>query len=158
MIPLMTIPLPALAMDRFVWDTMHPGVALLFATRISPGDAGRQAAMRQILDTWVDGTNGITKTPKVGAAARGSLVSSRLPKRFACGAPRLIYQSLRPPLWMAPHPTQGLSFADKWGPLRLSANMAFVALAYSQSLPAGSAEQLRYSCWAISQMRSAPRG
>jgi hypothetical protein len=46
---------------------MHPGVALLFATRISPGDAGRQAAMRQILDTWVDGTNGITTTPKVRA-------------------------------------------------------------------------------------------
>jgi hypothetical protein len=48
---------------------------------------------------------------------------------------------------------QGLAFADKWGPLRLSANMAFIALAYSQGLPAGSAGQLRYTCWAISQMR-----
>jgi hypothetical protein len=64
---------------RFVWDTMHPGVALLFATRISPGDAGRQATMRQILDTWVDGTSGITKTPKVDPRCRGGPLSAVLP-------------------------------------------------------------------------------
>jgi hypothetical protein len=44
---------------------VHPGVALLLATRLQPGDSGRQATMRQILDSWVDATNGITKTPKV---------------------------------------------------------------------------------------------
>jgi hypothetical protein len=49
---------------------------------------------------------------------------------------------------------QGLSFGDRWGSLRMSANVAFVALAYSKSLPAGSAQQQRYTCWAISQIRS----
>ena len=44
---------------------MHPGFALLFATRITPGDAGWQATMQRILDSWVEGTDGITITPKV---------------------------------------------------------------------------------------------
>lgn len=48
---------------------------------------------------------------------------------------------------------QGLSFADRYGSLRMSANVAFIALAYAQSLPDGSALQQRYACWALSQVR-----
>jgi hypothetical protein len=35
----------------------------------------------------------------------------------------------------------------------MAANAAFIALAYSKSLPDGSALQQRYACWALSQIR-----
>lgn len=50
---------------RYTWDTQQAGVALLLATRLQPGDAGRQATMQRILDAWVDGTGDVIKTPLV---------------------------------------------------------------------------------------------
>jgi hypothetical protein len=45
-----------------------------------------------------------------------------------------------------------MSFAMKWGPLRLAGNMAFVSLAYAKHLPAGALKQ-KYACWGAKQMK-----
>jgi hypothetical protein len=50
---------------RYSWDTQQAGVALLLATRLQPGNPGRQATMQRILDAWVDGTGDVIRTPLV---------------------------------------------------------------------------------------------
>jgi hypothetical protein len=45
-----------------------------------------------------------------------------------------------------------MSFAMKWGPLRLAANMAFISLAYAKHLPPGP-QRNKYGCWGAKQMK-----
>jgi hypothetical protein len=62
---------PAPALPRFSWDASHPGIALLYATKIAPNDPGKHAIIQKMLNDWSDGQGGIKITPKVGHCCEG---------------------------------------------------------------------------------------